>query len=321
MQPSLWNRTLSDDLTFHRNDLSLLFPTACFDLTDNACHWEKELPHEMVIHILRFASLDDLCQLVRVTRNFRNYWLKHPVLQKEWSERREWFAKWLTIGPGNWLERIMFQNHVNKKVNQVFELECNPQYREPIKTICFGSSRIGKSKYLHRVKHGKYEDEYKETDSSELFTIQVKEPTLNMAACMTIWDLSGSDRFRIMEPVFFRSSTTFLFCFDLSNPESLSHLDKRIDQVSEFIFQGVDREELNSYLVLENYSMSLIGLKMDEERKISNHSIIEFINKFIPHTGIPLNQLRIQYFEVSAKEKQNLMQPIHFILSTKQYNL
>ncbi len=38
-------------------------------------------------------------------------------------------------------------------------------------------------------------------------------------------------------------------------------------------------------------------------RKVSKEMVCEFLNEIIPVEGIAFSQLRIQYFEVNAKEK------------------
>jgi len=76
-----------------------------------------------------------------------------------------------------------------------------------------------------------------------------------------------------------------------------------------------DLSKVHSWLEVSKRCICIVGMKSDLKRRVSYQKIASFVNAMIPKYGVMLYDLRIQYFEVSAKTGKNLMLPIHFILA------
>ena len=90
------------------------------------------------------------------------------------------------------------------------------------KVAVAGDENVGKTSLIRRYCAGKFETSRVATIGVDFQTKVVELPT--GAVKLSIWDLAGQARFKVVREDMYRGSRAVALVFDLSNPATLEHL-------------------------------------------------------------------------------------------------
>ena len=131
-----------------------------------------------------------------------------------------------------------------------------------LKKILFdGAENTGKSSIAIRMRDNTFTDEYTSTIGVE-FTFHTIENTR-----LQVWNVSGSERFRVTQSGYYTGADVILYVFDLTNKASFDRLDAIIP-----VAQKACSAETIHYL---------IGNKSDtEHRAVTSQDVADIIAKY-----------------------------------------
>lgn len=130
------------------------------------------------------------------------------------------------------------------------------------KIILGGASRSGKTTFING------DSTY---DTNDFFHIGVSfkliECTINDrdSYLMQIWDLKAVDRFQCLYPGFIKGAKAAILTFDMNNKQSFREIPTWIEMITEQSLQ---------------IPIILIGTKSDLKHRVSDHEIIELMEKY-----------------------------------------
>ncbi len=93
------------------------------------------------------------------------------------------------------------------------------------KILLLGSAAVGKTSLVQRFVHDRF-------DSSYLMTIGMEPSEKHVVlkdgtkVALSIWDLAGQDRFRLIRPTFYKGAKAALLVFDLTRSTTLKNIKK-----------------------------------------------------------------------------------------------
>ena len=161
-----------------------------------------------------------------------------------------------------------------------------------IKIILLGDSQVGKTAFINRYCKNSFlqvglatfgmEDEKK--------ILKIKDKMYRLK----IWDTAGQERFRSIPKRYYQNVDGILLLFDLNQRQSFDNILNWIKSINENTRSRFTNESVN-------LTITLIGNKIDLERKVSH----EEINKLV-------HELNISYFEVSCKLNINIYDSITY---------
>uniref|UniRef100_A0A6B2LIU0 Uncharacterized protein n=1 Tax=Arcella intermedia TaxID=1963864 RepID=A0A6B2LIU0_9EUKA len=165
-----------------------------------------------------------------------------------------------------------------------------------MKCIMVGDSGTGKTSFIKRVFHHKFEESYMSTIGVdfERKTFSRSKDGTPIEFDLQIWDTAGRERFRTITRAYYRGTHAFFILYDVTQPDSF-------ERVPEYI------QEIHTSATNTHYSCFLFGNKIDlkEKRAISTEK------------GQALaTSLNLPFFEVSIKEDTNISQAFESILDT-----
>jgi small GTP-binding protein len=99
------------------------------------------------------------------------------------------------------------------------------------KIVLCGEGAVGKTSLLYQFVHNEFKENYLTTVGAEFLKKEIifKKYTANLV----IWDMAGQDRFAGVRKNFYGGANGALLIFDLTNPESFTHLRKWIKEIEE----------------------------------------------------------------------------------------
>jgi small GTP-binding protein len=92
-----------------------------------------------------------------------------------------------------------------------------------VKVVVAGDGAVGKTSLIRRYCEGKFAGSRVMTIGVDFQTKFVQLPTGSVK--LSIWDMAGQERFAVMRGGFYRGSRASALIFDLTNLDSLTHLD------------------------------------------------------------------------------------------------
>ncbi|ELP86540.1 hypothetical protein EIN_160940 [Entamoeba invadens IP1] len=101
-----------------------------------------------------------------------------------------------------------------------------------LKIVVLGDSFVGKTSLINQFINRKYSCDYKATIGVDLSTRQISLE--NQIVNLTVWDPSGSERFRCVSDSFFRGTDGCVLVCSLTSSESLNSLDQWIEDLTRF---------------------------------------------------------------------------------------
>ncbi len=149
-----------------------------------------------------------------------------------------------------------------------------------LKVVVAGNGNVGKTSLIRRFCEGKFEE-------ARVATIGVdfQTQTVNLAGKtvkLSIWDMAGQDRFKIIRAGFYRGSRASALVYDVTEPETLESLARWRDEILEAV---------------EHQPFIVVGNKVDLERTQQPEQAQDFANS-----------LQASYLETSALDGNGVSQ-------------
>ena len=272
--------------------------------TNKLSQLEMKLPSEIMMHILKFMTLKDLVVLSGTSQNFRKFW----TIRCELLESNKPFRLLISPSTQSPLFKLFFYNHFQKKITDTSMINIPSMQDHSLYINIIGAESSGRRAFVNAVKGIPIGDEHKpQIIGTEFTALSLGRENITFKLVFFVMnDLHGPLK---------RNNQHINFLFDLNNVNSFNNMTNLVDQFK--VRLGISQlSDMNQTLLQTNCSMCIVGTKCDLERKVSEQEITSFLNSLIPSTGIPVKQLRIQYYEISSKQGCCVMDPIKFSLAT-----
>ena len=135
-----------------------------------------------------------------------------------------------------------------------------------MKIIILGDTSVGKTSLVHRIKHKRVSNFISPTIGMSCSTHQINSK--NHSYIFTIYDVSGSERFKNLLSTYAKDVSICFVIFDLSNKTSFDNVESWLDhfKCSNPTFEN------------ENSIIYLIGNKMDLESQVSDQDAFSLAN-------------------------------------------
>jgi len=103
------------------------------------------------------------------------------------------------------------------------------------KVVILGDTNTGKSSLVLRFVQGYYRSESRASTVGALF-LSKKVPINNGIICnVQIWDIAGQTQFRKMAPMYYKTASAAIVCYDVTSPRSYTVLREWIEELHPFI--------------------------------------------------------------------------------------
>ncbi len=102
-----------------------------------------------------------------------------------------------------------------------------------LKVVVAGDGNVGKTSLIRRFCEGRFEQSRVATIGVDFQTQRVHLP--DGAIKLSIWDMAGQERFQVMREGFYRGSLAAALVYDLTEPESLAHLERWRGEIMEVV--------------------------------------------------------------------------------------
>ena len=161
-----------------------------------------------------------------------------------------------------------------------------------LKLILLGDTQVGKTAFIHRYcKNSFYQISLSTLGMDcEKKIIKIKDKIYKLI----IWDTAGQERFKAIPKKYYQNVDGILLLFDLSERNSFDNISNWMKSINENTKSRFTNQN-------NDLTITLIGNKIDVERKVSH----EEINKLI-------QSLNINYFEISCKLNINVNDSIAY---------
>lgn len=165
-------------------------------------------------------------------------------------------------------------------------------YDELFKILIVGDSSSGKTSMLDRLVNKQFTSSYISTIGID-FNVKTIKLDDNAKIKLQIWDSCGQERFRSLTRSYYRNSSAFIICYDISNSKSFQNAKFWIDEIEKY----VDDKDVIKILV---------GNKNDLEDLRQTH--YEEGREYAKLFGM-------EFFETSAKDNINIDELFHCLSS------
>lgn len=98
-----------------------------------------------------------------------------------------------------------------------------------LKVVVAGDGNVGKTSLIRRFCEGRFEQSRVATIGVDFQTQRVELPSGPIK--LSIWDMAGQERFEVMRGGFYRGSLAAALVYDLTEPDSLQHLDRWREEI------------------------------------------------------------------------------------------
>jgi small GTP-binding protein len=163
------------------------------------------------------------------------------------------------------------------------------------KVILVGDAGVGKTSLTERFVDNRFHEDILSTIAVD-FKTHIMEVDGKIAK-IQIWDTAGAERFRSVARSFYRGANAVMFCYDVAEALSFTHLSTWL-------------EELNRTMLPETPCI-IVGCKCDlsSRRAIPQQQAIDFAKQF-----------NYGYIETSAKENTNVPEAFKYIVRKAIYD-
>ncbi|MFX1240630.1 MAG: Rab family GTPase [Promethearchaeota archaeon] len=159
-------------------------------------------------------------------------------------------------------------------------------YEYVLKIIVIGPGGVGKSSIIRRFVKNEFSFDYMFTIGVEINS-KLVEFEKDSFALLTIWDIGGQKRFKILRRNFYEGTYGALVVFDLSRPQTFSKMKEWISDLN--------------VIIEEKVPIVILGNKSDLVPKIGESFDQNEINHFV-------EKLDYSYLESSAKTGENIQE-------------
>jgi len=164
---------------------------------------------------------------------------------------------------------------------------------------------VGKTSLMNRYSTGKFTGQYKATIGADFLSKQISVDNgygQQQLVTLQIWDTAGQERFQSLGVGFYRGADACLLVYDITDPDSLEHLDH---WRNEFL-QQVGVGSLSD--AAQNFPFVVLGNKIDKaaDRLVPRTRAEEWCLRAASGAGNVLAvassaQRTLPHFETSAK--------------------
>ena len=153
--------------------------------------------------------------------------------------------------------------------------------KHTFKILTLGESGVGKTCILRRFVENKFIKNHLATIGIDFRTKTI--PINNYEVKLKIWDTAGEERFRNITNQYYKGADGIILVYDLNNKDTLTKIKDWMNQIHQNTSNDI--------------GLVLVGNKSDLEgkRQITYSDARNYANK-----------MNITYFEVSAKNDQNI---------------
>ena len=102
------------------------------------------------------------------------------------------------------------------------EEEDEPRQEIPKKICIIGDSKVGKTSLIRFFNGESFNDIYEPTQNNDL--IKKKINYKNKEIELYIWDITGNEKFRIINKLFYKNSSIIIFVYDITNKNSFENI-------------------------------------------------------------------------------------------------
>jgi small GTP-binding protein len=132
-----------------------------------------------------------------------------------------------------------------------------------LKVVIAGDENVGKTSLVRRYCEGKFDASRVATIGVDFQTQVVQLPEQSVK--LSIWDMAGQEHFRAVRTGFYRGSLAAALVYDVTYPESLVHLERWREEITEilpdqqFVVAGnkIDLVQTRGYKKGVNFSDSI----------------------------------------------------------------
>ncbi|MFX0021314.1 MAG: Rab family GTPase [Candidatus Hermodarchaeota archaeon] len=129
------------------------------------------------------------------------------------------------------------------------------------KIIVIGPAAVGKSSLIRRFVEDKFTFAYKFTIGVD-FATKILEYDAKKKARLTIWDIGGQDRFKILRRNFYEGTHGALVVFDLSRAQTFSRMKEWVSDMYQLLGKNVPLVIIGNKVDL----ISEIGIVIGKEK-------------------------------------------------------
>jgi len=98
-----------------------------------------------------------------------------------------------------------------------------------LKIVMAGDGNVGKTSLVRRFCEGKFSESRVTTIGVDFQTKVVQLPDITVK--LSIWDMAGQERFKVVRSGFYRGSLAAALAFDLTDPSSVDSLPHWYDEI------------------------------------------------------------------------------------------
>lgn len=150
-----------------------------------------------------------------------------------------------------------------------------------LKVVIAGDGNVGKTSLVRRYCEGKFETSRVATIGVDFQTQVVDLPIGSVK--LSIWDMAGQERFRVVRSGFYRGSLVAALVFDVNEADSLYHLKDWLQEISQanpnrkFVVVGnkIDLERAEGSETAPKFA-DLIGAPYLETSALTGDGVAEF---------------------------------------------
>ena len=114
------------------------------------------------------------------------------------------------------------KNDGKTPIENIEEEEDEPRQEIPNKICIIGDSKVGKTSLIRFFNGESFNDIYEPTQNNDL--IKKKINYKNKEIELYIWDITGNEKFRIINKLFYKNSAIIIFVYDITNKNSFENI-------------------------------------------------------------------------------------------------
>ena len=114
------------------------------------------------------------------------------------------------------------KNDGKTPIENIEEEEDEPRQEIPDKICLIGDSKVGKTSLIRFFNGESFNDIYEPTQNNDL--IKKKINYKNKEIELYIWDITGNEKFRIINKLFYKNSSIIIFVYDITNKNSFENI-------------------------------------------------------------------------------------------------
>jgi Ras-related protein Rab-5C len=108
------------------------------------------------------------------------------------------------------------------------------------KVVVVGDSHIGKTSLVTRFAEGYYRENSRPATVGGYFVTKTIQSSDNVITKIQIWDTAGAESFRAMAPMFYKTASAIIICYDATRRDTFDGMRTWLDEVRRRVRVGQD---------------------------------------------------------------------------------